>query len=114
MNSKYKKYIEYIAKDIKPPYIHNMVNQYNLNEDEVINVLSIIYDTPVHLKDYWIRDNDGKKLYHESNNEEFWIRIERDKKGKIIVRELSPAAKEDEALSRIYTEIDNRFDNVNN
>jgi hypothetical protein len=114
MKDKYKEYINYIAKDIKPPYIHNMVNQYNLNEDEVIHVLSIIYDTPVHEKDYWIRDNDGNELYHESSNEEYWIRIERDKKGKIIVRELSPAAKEDEALSRIYTEIDNRFDNVNN
>ncbi len=108
MKDKYKEYINYIAKDIKPPYIHNMVNQYNLNEVEVIHVLSIIYNTPVYEKDYWIRDYDGNKLYHESNNEEFWIRIERDKKGKIIVRELSPAAIEDEALSRIYPEIDNR------
>ena len=108
MNSKYKKYINYIAKDIEPPYIHNMVNQYNLNEDEVFHVLSIIYDTPVHLKDYWIRDDNGRKLYHESNNEEFWIRYERDKKGNVLVRELSPAGKENEALSRIYPEIDNR------
>ena len=108
MNKKYKKYINYIAKDVNPPYIHNMVNQYNLNEDEVFHVLSIIYDTPVHLKDYWIRDDNGRKLYHESSNEEFWIRYERDKKGKILVRELSPAGKENEALSIIYPEIDNR------
>ena len=47
MKDKYKEYINYIAKDIKPPYIHTMVNQYNLNEDEVIHVLSIIYDTPI-------------------------------------------------------------------
>ena len=109
MKDKYKKYINYIAKDIKPPYIHNMVNQYNLNEDEVFLVLSIIYDTPVHIKDYWIRDDNGIKLYHESNNEEFWIRHERDNKGNILVRELSPAGKENESLSRIYPEIDNRI-----
>ena len=37
MKDKYKEYINYIAKDIKPPYIHNMVNQYNLKEDEALS-----------------------------------------------------------------------------
>jgi hypothetical protein len=106
MKDKYKKYINYIAKDIKPPYIHNMVNQYNLYEDEVFLVLSIIYDTPVHIKNYWIRDDNGRKLYYESNNVKYWIRYERDKIGNILVRELSPAARENESLSRIYPEID--------
>ena len=108
MKDKYKKYIDYIARDIKPPYIHTMVNQYNLNEDEVIHVLSIIYDRPVHEKDYWIIDDKGYKLYHESSNEEYWVRMERDKIGKLMMREISPAARENESISLLYPEIDNR------
>ena len=108
MKDKYKEYINYIAKDIKPHYIHSMVNHYNINEDEVFHVLSIIYDRPVHLKDYWIRDDNGRKLYHESKNEEFWIRHERDKRGKLIISEISPAARENETISLLYPEIDNR------
>ena len=109
MKDKYKEYIEYIARDIKPPYIHNMVNQYNLNEDEVVMVLSIIYDRPVYEKDYWIRDyNNGYKLYHESSNEEYWVRMERDKIGKLMMREISPAARENSSISALYPEIDNR------
>ena len=108
MKDKYKEYINYIAKDIKPPYIHTMVNQYNLNEDEVIHVLSIIYDRPVHEKDYWIIDDKGYKLYHESSNEEYWVRMERDKRGKLMMREISPAARENVSISLLYPEIDNR------
>ncbi len=109
MKDKYKEYIEYIARDIKPPYIHNMVNQYNLNEDEVMHVLSIIYDRRVYEKDYWIRDyNNGYKLYHESSNEEYWVRMERDKIGKLMMREISPAARENASISALYPEIDNR------
>ena len=109
MKDKYKKYIDYIAKDIKPPYIHNMVNQYDLNEVEVIHVLSIIYDRPVYEKDYWIRDyNNGYKLYHESSNEDYWVRMERDKIGKLMMREISPAARENAYISLLYSEIDNR------
>ena len=49
-----------------------------------------------------------KELYHESKNEDYWVRMERDKIGKLMMREISPAARENVSISLLYPEIDNR------
>ncbi len=111
MNSKYKKYIEYIARDIKPPYIHNMVNQYNLNEDEVVMVLSKLYDRPVTIKGNYVYDDneiyyedisgtwvnyeyDNNRIYYE-DSDGYWIIKEYDINGKVIYFEDSDGYIED-------------------
>ena len=108
MNYKYKKYIEYIAKDIQVPYLKSL-EPYGLKQDEIDLVLSKIFNQPVYYiepmsgvynKDkvsiysetsngYWIKydyDNDGNQLYRE-DADGCWVKQEYDKQGNKIYYE---------------------------
>ena len=97
MNSKYKKYIEYIAKDIQLPYI-KYLNMYGLRESEYELVLSKVYNQPVTIKDiiegsngFWekhVYNTNGKVIYHEDSYGN-WYKKEYDTNGNIVYIETS-------------------------
>jgi len=108
MNSKYKKYIEYIARDIELPYI-KYLEPYGLKQDEMKLVLSKVFNQPVTIKgrdvyninnneiyiEYsdgvWIKKEynaDNQMTYHEHSNG-FWVKYEYDNNGNIIYYEKS-------------------------
>ena len=85
MNKKYERYIEYIANDIKPPYIYNMRDAYGLSEDEYKTVLSKVFNNKV-LIHYSYNDTEisvynisADLIYYESPN--FWEEFNRQKIG---------------------------------
>ena len=59
MKDKYKKYIEYIARDIELPYI-KYLEPYGLKQDEMDLVLSKVFNQPVTIK--------GRDVYNTNNN----------------------------------------------
>ena len=87
MNVKYKKYIEYIAKDIELPYI-KYLEAYGLNKDDMELVLSKVYNQPV----VYIKQTGGvynkkrNRIYYENSNG-FWEKREYDANGNVIYRE---------------------------
>ncbi|MDB4335510.1 hypothetical protein N9994_00440 [bacterium] len=108
MKDKYKKYINYIAKDIELPYI-KYLNMYGLKHNEMDLVLSKIYNQPVTIKGrdvyninsnniywedstgYWIKkeyDNNDNEIYREDSNG-FWVKYEYDNNDNIIYVETS-------------------------
>ena len=90
MKDKYKKYIEYIAKDIELPYIHNMVNQYGLKQDEMNLVLGIVFNQPVHYFEpmHGVYNKDKVSIYHERSDGN-WYKQEYDSNGNKIYHETS-------------------------
>ena len=81
MNKKYERYIEYIANDIKPPYIHNMRDMYGLRPDEYSLVLSKVYNQPVRVSATDVYNTNGNEIYREYSTG-FWYRYEYNDQGK--------------------------------
>ena len=67
MNSKYKKYIEYIANDIELPYLKSL-EPYGLKQEEMDLVLSKVYDQPVTIKGIFVYDSNGNIIYIETSD----------------------------------------------
>jgi hypothetical protein len=88
MNSKYKKYINYIVSDIKPPYFINMKEMYGVSEKEYPLVLSKIFNQPVTIKSNDVYNTNGNIIYYESSNG-FWTKREYDQYGNEIYYENS-------------------------
>ena len=86
MNVKYKKYIDYIAKDIELPYFKNMKDAYGLKQEEMVMVLSKVYNQPVIVRNNYVYNTDGNEIYYE-NNSGFWIKYEYDANGNKIYHE---------------------------
>ena len=101
MKDKYKEYIDYIAKDIQVPYLKSL-EPYGLKQDEIVLVLSKIFNQPVIIKGDYVYSKEGNKLYLE-NSDGYWQKLEYDNDGNKIYYENSNGFIED-----------NRFDNVNN
>jgi hypothetical protein len=87
MKDKYKKYIEYIAKDIELPYI-KYLNMYGLKQDEMDLVLSKVYNQPVTIKGNDVYDTNDNNIYFENSNG-FWVKREYDTNGNLIYYENS-------------------------
>ena len=68
MNDKIERYIEFIVKDIKPPYFKNIVEQYGLSEENALDVIHKLYDEPVKIDHRNIYNSKGKRIYYESSN----------------------------------------------
>ena len=108
MNYKYKKYIEYIARDIQVPYIKSL-EPYGLKQEEIDLVLEIVFNQSVHYIEpmsgvynkykvciysetsngFWIKydyDDDGNQIYRE-DADGCWVKREYDDQGKITYRE---------------------------
>jgi hypothetical protein len=86
MNKKYERYINYIVSDIKPPYFNNMRDHYGLKSDEYPLVLSKVYNQPVSIKDNYVFDINGNKIYYEYSDGS-WEKREYDKQGNKIYYE---------------------------
>ena len=78
MNDKYKKYIDYIVKDIELPYLKSL-EPYGLKQDEMDLVLGIVFNQPVHYIEPMsgVYDTNGKVIYYEYSNG-FWVKWEYD------------------------------------
>jgi hypothetical protein len=83
MKDKYKKYIEYIAKDIELPYLKSL-NMYGLKQDEMDLVLSTIFNQPVRLFGNSIIGEQEKIIYSESIKG-YWEIKEYSKEGHLIL-----------------------------
>jgi YD repeat-containing protein len=88
MNVKYKKYIDYIVSDIKPPYFMYMRDHYGLKDNECELVLSKLFNQPVTIKGNYVYNNQGNEIYYE-NSDGYWIKYEYDANGNEIYRENS-------------------------
>ncbi len=86
MNKKYQRYINYIVKDIKPPYFISMRDHYGLKQDECVLVLSKVYNESVTIKSNRVYDSNGNRIYHEDSNG-FWVKREYDTNGNKIYYE---------------------------
>ena len=76
MNVKYKKYIDYIAKDIEPPYFKSL-DAYGLPYKEYELVLSKVYNQPVTIKGNRVFDSNGNEVYVETSTG-YWFKREYD------------------------------------
>jgi YD repeat-containing protein len=85
MNKKYQKYIEYIAKDIEPPYFKSL-EQYGLKQDEMDLVLSKVFNQHVTIKDDYVYDEQGNIIYFENSNG-YWYKQEYNDQGNLIYYE---------------------------
>ena len=65
MNKKYQKYIEYIAKDIEPPYFKSL-EPYELLSKEKEDVFSIIFNQPVRIVGHSVIGKQEGVIYSES------------------------------------------------
>ena len=85
MNKKYQKYIDYIVKDIELPYLKSL-DQYGLKQDEVVMVLSKLYDQQVTIKGNRVYDTNGNQMYYE-NSDGYWVKREYDINNNLIYYE---------------------------
>ncbi len=76
MKDKYKKYIEYIARDIELPYI-KYLEAYGLKQDDYHLVLSKSYNQPVTIKGRNVYNTNGNIIYYE-NSTGSWAKHEYD------------------------------------
>jgi hypothetical protein len=83
MNVKYKKYIDYIAKDIELPYLKSL-EEYGLKQGEMNMVLSELYNQPVTIKGISVYrsvyDSNDNKIYSE-NSDGDWEKYQYDTNG---------------------------------
>ena len=86
LNKKYEIYIDYIANDIKPPYIHNMREMYGLRPDEYPLILSRVYKQPVVVRNYHIYDGNSNVIYYEESSD-YWIERKYDSNDNKIYQE---------------------------
>ena len=82
MNVKYKKYIDYIVKDIELPYLKSL-KPYGLKQEEMNLVLGIVFNQPVIIKGNNVFGNQGNIIYIE-DSDGYWIKYEYNDKGKLI------------------------------
>ena len=83
MNVKYKKYIDYIAKDIELPYLKSL-EPYGLKQEEYEMILSKLYNQPVTIKgNQRVYDINGNEIYYE-NSTGYWFKREYDVQGNRI------------------------------
>jgi hypothetical protein len=83
MNNKYKKYIDYIVKDIELPYIKSL-EPYGLKQDEMDLVLSKVFNSDVRLKPgMTVFNEQGYVIYFENSNG-YWCKQEFDDQGNLI------------------------------
>ena len=87
MNVKYKKYIDYIVKDIELPYLKSL-DQYGLKDNEKELVLSKLYDQQVTIKGNSVYNTNGNQIYYENSNGN-WEKYEYNTNGNIIYYENS-------------------------
>ena len=89
MKDKYKKYIEYIARDIELPYLKSL-DAYGLKQDEMDLVLGIVFNQPVHYIEPMsgVYNKDKVSIYSETSNG-FWIKYDYDEDGNQIYYENS-------------------------
>ena len=87
MNVKYKKYIEYIARDIELPYI-KYLEAYGLKQDDYHLVLSKIFNQPVVYIKYTggVYNKKRNRIYYE-NNGGYWEKREYDTNGSLTYLE---------------------------
>ena len=87
MKDKYKKYIEYIARDIELPYIKSL-EPYGLKQEEIDLVLGIVFNQPVHYIEPMsgVYNKDKVSVYSETSNG-YWIKYEYDDDGNQVYRE---------------------------
>ena len=89
MNKKYKKYINYIARDIQVPYLKSL-EPYGLKQDGIDLVLSKVFNQPVNYKNYLschrVFDIDNNELYLE-DDDGYWDKREYDAQGNLIYYE---------------------------
>ena len=94
MNSKYKKYIDYIASDIELPYFNYMRDHYGLKQEEMVMVLSKVYNQPVTIEGNRVYNTNGNEIYYE-DSDGYWYKEEYDTNGNLIYRETSRGVKRD-------------------
>jgi hypothetical protein len=83
MNVKYKKYIDYIVKDIELPYLKSL-KPYGLKQEEMNLVLGIVFNRPVTIKgNQRVYDINGNEIYYE-NSTGYWFKREYNLNGNII------------------------------
>jgi len=82
MKDKYKKYIEYIVKDIQLPYLKSL-EPYGLKQEEYEMILSKVYGQPVTIKGNDVYNINGNQIYYEDING-FWKKYEYDINGNLI------------------------------
>jgi hypothetical protein len=87
MNVKYIKYIDYIVNDIELPYLKSL-DQYGLKQDEVVMVLSKLYDQQVTIKGNRVYNTNGNTIYVE-NSYGYWVKQEYDINNNLIYYETS-------------------------
>jgi len=85
MNVKYKKYIDYIAKDIEAPYLKSL-DQYGLKDNEKEMILSKVFNQSVTIKGNWVYNTNGNEIYIETSDGN-WIKYEYDTNGNKIYYE---------------------------
>ena len=83
MNKKYQRYIDYIIKDIKPPYFKNMEDHYGLKQEEYPLVLSKLFNQPVSIDGDHVYGQNGKLIYREDSYG-YWEKREYDTNGNVI------------------------------
>lgn len=66
MNKKLLKYIEYVVKDIEPPYFYNMEFQYGINKNKD-TILDKIFKQKTNVCGNTVYDTQWNVLYNESN-----------------------------------------------
>ena len=62
MNYKYKKYIDYIAKDLEAPYFKNMRDSYGLRPEEYNLVLSKVFNQTVSIMGRYVYNEQGSNI----------------------------------------------------
>jgi hypothetical protein len=81
--NKYKKYIEYIANDIEPPYFKSL-EPYELLSHEKEDVFSIIFNQDVRIFGHCVIGKQEGVIYSESY-EGYWEMKEYSKEGNLIL-----------------------------
>ena len=79
MNVKYKKYIDYIVKDIELPYLKSL-NMYEIKQDDYHLVLSKLFNEPVDYDHGVCIDKRLNNIYNE-NSDGDWEKYQYDTNG---------------------------------
>ena len=85
MNKKYIKYIDYIVNNIELPYLKSL-DQYGLKDNEILMILSKVFNQPVNIKGNYVCNNNNNIIYYETSSG-FWSKNEYDKNGNNIYYE---------------------------
>jgi YD repeat-containing protein len=90
MNTKYERYIEYIADDVEPPYFENMRDAYGVKAEEYRLVFAKLFNQPVIVEFYdkVVRNRKDMPLYYE-DNDGYWKKYEYDEQNNLISNETS-------------------------